>query len=188
MSKNKVRFYREKLGYTQFVLAKQTNLSLRTIQRVESGHTTPKGHTLNELARVLEVERSELLEERLSNKSVDKEDKLNIAMINLAALSFIGIPFGNLVLPVILWRKKRTSILVDEAGRRIINFQIIWSMSLSILLIISPFIQKALSPSFSLILFVGIVATCLNIFVIGKTAISINKNNINFLDFQMRFL
>lgn len=187
MTKNKIRLYREKLGYTQSVLAEKTNLSLRTIQRVESGDTIPKGYTLIVLSQVLGIDKFELNRWKTIEEHAKSEDERIIRLINLSTLSFIGIPFGNILIPMILWRKKRNSFLVDEIGRRIINFQIIWTIGICIALIVSPFLQKAIGISFPLILYVALVALIINILVIGKTAISLNKNNYDILNFQLRF-
>ena len=60
MINHKVRELREQLAYTQAELASRTNLSIRTIQRVESGESVPKGHTLKVLSEVLNIDSSEL--------------------------------------------------------------------------------------------------------------------------------
>jgi transcriptional regulator with XRE-family HTH domain len=186
ISKEKVRTYREKLDYTQTDLAESANLSLRTIQRIESGHTIPKGHTLSALTEALGITKAELTSQ--NRLEVDKEDALKIKLINLSALAFIGIPFGNILLPYILWSRNRKSDLVDDTGRRIINYQIIWSVITSILMILSPFVQKAFSLPFPLLLYVLLICMSFNLIVIIKTAMSINKNNFNILNLSFRIL
>ena len=42
---SKLKKYRQKLNLTQKELAQSTNISIRTIQRIEAGQQ-PKGHTL----------------------------------------------------------------------------------------------------------------------------------------------
>ncbi|UOQ75338.1 helix-turn-helix domain-containing protein [Hymenobacter sp. 5516J-16] len=46
---------RKSKGLSQEVLAEQSGVSLRTIQRVEQGDTVPRGFTLQALATALEV-------------------------------------------------------------------------------------------------------------------------------------
>jgi len=137
-----IKQIREKCGYTQIELAKKTGLSLRTIQRLESSNKEPKGHTLTVLSEVFNIEISVLQEKFLSIEQKKKSETTSIRLINLSVLAFLGIPFGNIILPVILWKRKRKSKLVDEFGRRIINFQILWSAILCLLLCIAPFINK----------------------------------------------
>ncbi|WP_345955012.1 helix-turn-helix transcriptional regulator [Mucilaginibacter sp. PAMB04168] len=52
---NQVKTLRTEKGYSQELLAQRTNLSLRTIQRIESGQTEPHGDTLQRLAASLDV-------------------------------------------------------------------------------------------------------------------------------------
>ena len=76
------------MGYTQQVLAEKSNLSLRTIQRIESGATIPKGYTLKALSKALEIEPQLLI------NTVEKVDfdliRSKIRLINLSALAFLG--------------------------------------------------------------------------------------------------
>jgi transcriptional regulator with XRE-family HTH domain len=51
---------RKSKGFSQEVLAEQSGVSLRTIQRVEQGDTVPRGHTLLALAAALQVPLEEL--------------------------------------------------------------------------------------------------------------------------------
>lgn len=188
MYKNNVRYYREKHNYTQTELAEKAGLSLRTIQRIESGNAILKGYTLNALVKALEIDNVALLKPQQPETIDNKDDVLRIKLINLSALSFIGVPFGNLIIPIFLWLKYRNVDIVDKLGRRIINFQIIWSVVVYLMLIISPFLQKSLSLNFSLILYFGIFAACLNIFVIAKTAIAVGKNEFNTLNLPFHIL
>ena len=179
---------REKIGYTQIDLSEKTGLSLRTIQRLEAGDKAPKGYTLTVLSDVFNIEPTEFQEKFLSLNQAKNSDTLSIKLINLSVLAFFGFPFGNIILPIIMWNKKRQSKLVDEAGRKIINFQIIWSLLLSILLIISPFINNIVFPSVPLILVVLFTALTINLIVVGFTAISLHRNNLDFLNLPIRFL
>ena len=57
-----VKILRKEKGFSQEELAKLSGLSLRTIQRIEKGETTPTGETLKRLSNALEVSTHELLE------------------------------------------------------------------------------------------------------------------------------
>lgn len=183
---NSIKNLRVELGYTQSNLAEKTGLSLRTIQRLESGHSCPKGHTLAVLAEVFEVDPSVLKQKVVEVKQTEQTDKTSIKLINLAVLGFFVFPFGNLIFPFMVWRKKSTSEVVDEAGRRIINFQIHWSIGLCFLLCISPFIDPEIFPSFPLILMVLFVALAINLFIIVSTANSINQDKVDFLNLPLK--
>ena len=183
-----IKKIREKSGYTQLDLAKKTNLSLRTIQRLESSNKQPKGHTLSVLSDVFDIKPSELQDQFKNIQRTKKSEITSIRLINLSILSFIGIPLGNIILPLILWRKNRKSKLVDEIGRRIINFQIIWWIILSLLLIISPFISAKFFSNTQIILYVLFVGYAFNIVVVCIVAMKLKRHNFNFLNISLRFI
>ncbi|WP_394750807.1 DUF4870 domain-containing protein [Spongiimicrobium salis] len=185
---NIIKKIREQSGLTQDGLAKQTGLSLRTIQRLESKNKEPKGHTLNVLSLAFTMEPSALQEQFKHVEQTQKEEATSIRLINLSVLSFLGIPFGNIILPLILWRKNRGSKLVDEMGRRIINFQIIFSSVLSILLCLSPFIGRTLFSNTPIILYVLLIAYAINIIMVCSIALKLQRNNFSFLNIPLRFL
>lgn len=183
-----IKQIREQLGYTQLELAKKTCLSLRTIQRLESSNKEPKGHTLTVLSEVFNMEPLVLREEFKNTELAKKSEATSIRLINLSVLSCLGIPFGNILLPLILWRKNRKSKFVDEIGRRIINFQIIWSITLAILLSISPFITHKFFSNTPIILFVLFVVYGVNIVIVCNTAIKLQRNNFDLLNIPLRFI
>lgn len=178
---------REQLGYTQQELSNRTGLSLRTIQRLESSNKIPKGHTLIVLAEVFKMEPSALQEQIKSFEQTEILETEYIRLINLSILSFFGIPFGNVIFPIILWKRKRTSKIVDEIGRRIINFQILWSAILCLLLCITPFVNISF-VELPLILLVLFVAMTINIIVVIATAMKLKNENFDFLNLPIRFI
>lgn len=183
-----IKHIRENSGYTQLDLSKKTGLSLRTIQRLDASEKAPKGHTLKVISEVFELEPS-VFQKKFQSIHHNKElDFLSIKYINLSALAFFVIPFGNIILPVLMWRKKRRSKLVDEAGKRIINFQILWSILLCLFLCVAPFFNMLTASSFPLILVVLFVALLINIVVVIATAIALQRNNVNLLNSPIRFL
>lgn len=183
-----IKAYRESLGYTQKHLAEQTGLSLRTIQRVETGKTSPKGHTLQMLAEALGVETAVLHRSPETAEPTESPGLLSSKLINLSVLSFFVLPLGNIILPLIIWRKRRASGAVDEMARKIINFQVIWTLLLFLLLSLSPFIQAALNSSFPLILLVLAGGLVLNLFVVVRTAHAIQEGRTDFLRLPIRLL
>jgi transcriptional regulator with XRE-family HTH domain len=57
----RIQALRKSKGYSQELLAEQSGVSLRTIQRVEQGETVPRGHTVQALASALDVPLEALL-------------------------------------------------------------------------------------------------------------------------------
>lgn len=132
---NRVKALRVVKGYSQDYLAMQCKLSLRTIQRIESGQTEPHGDTLQRLAFCLDVTIADLVNS--PNLSVDAtaselpNEKGYIALIHLSALSFIIFPLLGAIVPFVLWVFKRNQIQgIEKASKRILNFQITWCIVL----------------------------------------------------------
>ena len=186
MKMNAVKIARESFGYTQIELAEKSGLSLRTIQRVETNNTPPKGHTLKSLALALGVNPSELQDQFLSAELDQDDDILAIQWMNVATLGFFILPLGNIFLPYFLWRTKRSQALINESGRRIINFQILWTIGLYIALCISPFINAKFLGQINLILLVLLFGVLINLSVFLSVASKIRNRTFNFLDLDLR--
>ena len=58
------------------------------------------------------------------NSQTTNPDKTIAALIHVAAFSKYIIPFGNFILPLILWTAKKNDPFVDAHGKQALNFQI----------------------------------------------------------------
>lgn len=183
-----IKNIREKLGFTQAALAKKTGLSLRTIQRLEANNKEPKGHSLKVLSEAFGMKPVYLQNQFISNEFTKESEISAIKFINLSILTFLGIPFGNIIFSFILWRKKHTSAFINEVGKRIVNFQIIWSIILCFLLCISPFISRKFFPNSAIILYVLFALYAFNIFIVFYTSRKIQNNNFDFLNIPLRLI
>ena len=135
---NQVKALRVAKGYSQDYLATQCKLSLRTIQRIESGQTEPHGDTLQRLAVCLDVSMADLVNapDFSTDEAVPQlpENKAYLACIHLSALSFILFPLLGVIVPFVLWIIKRNQIAgIEEASKRVLNFQITWCIVVGIL-------------------------------------------------------
>lgn len=118
-------------GFSQEYLADESKLNLRTIQRIESGTTIPRGDTLLRLSFSLKISPDELLDWS------KQEDTGQLLLINLSGLSFILNPFLGLIIPLALWVSKRDKVIrADETGKELINFQISWLIFMSFIIIV----------------------------------------------------
>jgi len=132
----KIKELRTRKGFSQEELAETAEINLRTVQRIESGETEPRGDTLKRLANALNVTADELID------WAEQEDNGFLVLLNLSALSFIIFPLLGTIVPLALWFLKKDKIKnLNEIGKRLINFQISWCMLifLGYALIISTF-------------------------------------------------
>ena len=133
----RVKELRTKKGISQELLAEETGLSLRTIQRIENDETVPRGDSLKRLAQALNTSPDEIIDWKI------QEDSNYLTIMNLAALTFLFFPLLGILIPLILWISKRDKIQsVNELGKSILNFQISWTLAIffySIFLVIGIF-------------------------------------------------
>lgn len=121
----RIKDLRNRKGFSQEQLSEESKLSLRTIQRIEKGESTPRGDTLIKLTQSLGVTPDDLLE------FTDIEDKGYLTLMNLSALSILVQPLMGIIIPLAMWILKREKVkLVDDTGKKIINFQITWLLLL----------------------------------------------------------
>jgi len=100
---------------------KETELSARTIQRIENGEVDPRAYTLQMIAKALEVDFSIFT----GNESNEDEDLENVnkrywlALIHLSGLLPLFFP------TFIIWNRKRTEIKeMTDHYHSVISFQL----------------------------------------------------------------
>lgn len=120
---SKLAEIRKRKGLSQEELSIKANINLRTIQRIEKGENEPRGHTLKSLCDVLEVSIESLLD-------YGKVKDINyIRFFHLSVVMGLFFPIGNIIMPAILWMTKKDKILhLDQQGKNVVNFQILWSV------------------------------------------------------------
>lgn len=144
-----VKSLRLRKGLTQEELADKTDISVRTIQRIENGEVDPRAYTLQAIASALDVE-YDIFSQTLDAVPVAQDPKW-IALLHLSGLFVLILP------PLIIWIWKKDSIEgLNEHGRDVINFQ------LSISLYALPFLLASAYPIFILIAVYSQVVIILN--------------------------
>lgn len=122
---NKVKELRKRKGFSQEELTENSGLSLRTIQRIESGETEPTGETLKRISNALNVNPEELIDWTII------EDNGFLKAMNLSALTFILFPLLGILVPLIMWISKKDKLKnINKIAKSIINFEITWTIIL----------------------------------------------------------
>ncbi|MEL6254265.1 MAG: helix-turn-helix domain-containing protein [Bacteroidota bacterium] len=185
---NPIKSLRKKQGLTQQMLADKSGLSLRTIQRLEREDNSPKGHSLESLAKSFDLSTTDFKKLYTYAKPAKHSPKQILSLINLSGLCFLILPLSNIFIPFFIWRKNKTNPEVDEVGRKILNYQIIWTLCLFLSLSMTPFINLGLNISTPLILIVLFLGIAINLFCIFKTALHIQKEEYNFLNLPLKLI
>lgn len=119
-----IRELRIKKGMTQEYLADKTEVTARTIQRIENGEFDPRAYTLQMIAKALEVDYKILSENEPDDEGqVQKASDTNwIGLLHLSGII-------TLILPkVLIWNFKKDEIRgFPEHYREVISFQLkVW--------------------------------------------------------------
>jgi len=176
---NKIKEFRKKKGLSQEDLAELAKVNLRTIQRIETNVNDPSGKTLNLLCDALNISIEDIVDYGKT------EDKTFLILFHLSVLSFLVLPLGNIIIPVILWLTKKDKIIgLKNVGANLINYQICWSI-ITYLSIILGFIGKLFrvpfldNLNFANFLYLLIILYLINIILPIVFAIRIVKGKIN---------
>lgn len=172
--------HREKQNLTQEGLAKKSGISVRTIQRIESG-IEPKGYTLKALAKSLNIKENELIKTNILNKEFNFKV---INLINLSSLLVVFVPIASFVLPLLIALIKKQ---FNSLTRQIITIQILWSV-----IIISAFVIGNIiflngggrNIGMGILLFLVFA----NVFIILRNSMEINKTNKLFVSPNFRVI
>lgn len=162
---------RNRLNLTQEQLAEKAGVSVRTIQRIESGGKL-KGFTLEAIAKALDVS----IEDLQNKEKVDvvKDDKQLVKLINLSSLPFVIVPIASILVPlIIMFLKKKYNPMIKE----IISIQILWTVLAIILVVLSAFVKKWLSLNGDILLTTLTVLIVINVFIIIRNTVEIDRKN-----------
>jgi len=116
--------YQRKLkGYSQEELSERTQVTVRTIQRIEKGNVQPHLQTVKLLASALEIEVEDLLV--LENPKEETIQRKWLLLLHGTPILGLILPFCNVLFPLFLWiHKREDNRIYDIHGRKIVNFQI----------------------------------------------------------------
>lgn len=172
---------RDKLNLTQEELAEKANISVRTIQRIEAG-TKPKGFTLEALSKALGVNKDVLLEYKI--KPIESNKNL-IKYINLSSILLLIIPLGSIILPLIImcWKKQ-----INAITKQIISIQILWTLASILLVIASSFLKNWFSLSNQVTTFTILILLVVNLYIILRNTLEIEKKDRLHIKLNFSFL
>jgi transcriptional regulator with XRE-family HTH domain len=116
-----IKELRIKKGMTQEELADKTEVSARTIQRIENGEVDPRAYTLQMIAKALEVDFSMFVE----NESDESQEIRKVNDDNWLGLLHLS-GFIPLIFPtVLIWNSKKDKIKgITDHYRAVITFQL----------------------------------------------------------------
>jgi transcriptional regulator with XRE-family HTH domain len=173
---NTIKEKRLQKGMTQEELAFKSDITVRTIQRIESGEVDPRSFTLQAIASALELDYNELInvDEPSKTEGISSNDTFWLAILHFSGILLMIIP------TVIIWTLKKDKIAnISKHAIDIINFQ----LSMMLYLIFTSFLYLvpvtiAFSPTVKIPIFLvaGILLlTVLGIYILSIVLINASK-------------
>ncbi len=152
-------YHRKSQGYSQEELSKRTNVTLRTIQRIENAEVNPHLNTVKLLAAALDIEVEELLP--LQNPKQETIRKKWLLLLHATPMLGMFIPACNVLIPLFLWiHKREDNPIYDMHGRKIINFHIT-----AILLVVLSFVSLITIQKWGFFIFISTIPLCIAIVI-----------------------
>lgn len=137
--RQRITLARQQKGLTQEELAELAGLSIRTVQRIESGESIPRSFTLKAIAGALDQSYEQLTAgytETLAPPAPGVRHFLQL--FNLSCFSFIVVPWVHFLIPHYLLKKQdKLNEQAIERGRKIIRQQIYWVIALHLLMLLT---------------------------------------------------
>lgn len=185
-----IRTLRKNKALSQEALAEMAGINLRTLQRIEAGSAVPRGETLRLLAQALEVPVEHFSATTETSSAPAREDTGVLKLLNLSALSFWILPFGNVFLPFALWLYKRKSVAgVADFGKRVLQFQAAWTVlayGIPLISMFSSIFGRLGVPQFPL--YFSSALLVINTIVIAWTHFAIDRPKVNLFGFKLKAL
>ncbi|TMM57155.1 DUF4870 domain-containing protein [Maribacter algarum] len=153
-------YHRKLKGFSQEKLSHETNVTVRTIQRIENEEVAnPHLNTIKLLAVALDIEVDQLLP--LNNPKEETIKKKWLLLLHATPILGLFLPPCNVLIPLFLWIHKRDdNPIYNKHGVKVINFQIT-----ALLLAIASFICLVTIEKWGFFIFILTVPICVAIVI-----------------------
>lgn len=127
---------RKQQGLTQEELAEKAQVTVRTIQRLERGESTPRGYTLKAIAAALGTSPDAFSSDTTPTPprpalTPPAEATHFLTMLCLSCFTYLVIPFVHFLVPIFLLRKNESLSASERAfAQKIIRRQVYWVVAL----------------------------------------------------------
>ncbi|MFN3665595.1 MAG: helix-turn-helix domain-containing protein [Sediminibacterium sp.] len=133
----KIAAARKLKGLTQEELADLSQITVRTIQRIEAGNNTPQSFTLKAIAKALELDYADLLTNTntvsAGNNGTAADMRHIMTLLNFSCFTYVVIPWVHWLIPMqVLKRRKDISGDALSFAQQIIRRQIYWTVAINL--------------------------------------------------------
>ncbi len=189
---------RKKKGFTQEQLADLTNITVRTIQRIESGESIPRSYTLKAIASTLDIPFDTLITTEPepaketdtakvpAGPSAEENGRHFLQMLCLSCFTYLVIPFVHFLVPGYLLKKSNEqNPKIVAFARRVVRIQLYWKSALWLIMlltlgyniIVAIYFERAWLLNYLLPFFIMYL---LNALIITNSLLRVKKTDFSF--------
>ncbi|MFT3824067.1 MAG: helix-turn-helix domain-containing protein [Chitinophagaceae bacterium] len=178
---------RKSQGMTQEELAAKSSVTVRTIQRIESGESMPRDYTLKAIATALNIDPAIFFPAApaVNTTNTLQEDDLHfLQMLNLSCFSYVVLPVIYFLVPLFILKKRNSSNpIVNRTGRRMILYQVCWQVATHLLLFLVLIYNLIVAGHLKYrqfhisYLWTALTMCCVNAFIIIVAALRLRKGD-----------
>jgi transcriptional regulator with XRE-family HTH domain len=187
----KIANTRKQNGLTQEQLADLSNVTVRTIQRIENGSTIPRAYTLKTIAAALDLKFEELVADNGTTihpgntPAIPNYDdsKHFLKVLCLSCFSYLVVPFVHFLIPGHLLKKSsETNLAVIAFAKKVIRTQLYWIITLWLLLLLTLAYNMTMAANFQKSYLLNYLVPFFAMYFINAVIISIKLAQVKKMD------
>ena len=138
----KLQKIRHEKKMSQEELSEASGVSIRTIQRIEKDDVTPRPYTVRAILEAMKVSIEDFNNKIDSSQESYPNENIALNKFILANITFLFLPIVFIFLIISLRKKQSWSANYDWFCKKILSFQVLWTIFTLIVILSSPFIIK----------------------------------------------
>ncbi|GAB5552521.1 MAG: hypothetical protein Sapg2KO_21120 [Saprospiraceae bacterium] len=165
---------RDQHKMSQEELSAASGISVRTIQRIEKGQVKPRPYTARKLIEAFNISLEEFSSSSVENSDLHLEESVKLNRFVISTLLVFPLPIIYLIILILIWKKGTWSIASNKICKKILSFNIIWTLFSVSLTFLTLFFIKLLGGQYvigqllptPILVYLGL--SCINLIVVIK--------------------
>ena len=180
---DKILQLRDKRKMSQEELSETSGISVRTIQRIEKDEVNPRPYTARKLFEALNFSLEEFNSELQNNLNNPIEENIKLNRFIILNILVLVLPIVFLILLVTVWNKETWSKTSNLICKKILSFQIIWTIITFIISLLTLFLigvfggQYVIGQLFPTPILVYLTLSFIDVFIVLKIAKSLKRSS-----------
>ena len=180
---DKILQLRDERKISQEELSEASGISVRTIQRIEKDQVNPRPYTARKLLEALNVSLEEFNSDSPKNSNYYIEESTQLNRFIMSNFLVFLLPVIFLIFLVALWKKGTWSNTSNLICKKVLSFQIIWTILSVIIILLNPFFinlfggQTVVGQSLPIPILVYLGLNLIDVFIVLKIAKSLKHSS-----------